>query len=469
MFHLQSMVRLGSATLRWLRTRRARPARVRPSLEFLSDRILPSIDLSGLANPDLSPDKTDPALTRARIIEIPGPAALPPYYDSGASSFSSQELLDLIRAASPTAGLDTPVVTAGALEINGQTVQTLNLRFGSSVTFCLAFGDGAAASPGEPGSAAPSASNLLGGLVDVYSQAGERRFLLDFDGSGRDRLGGPSLSLLLNSAYAAEFAADGPSADHALHGRPSFGDHGPTETQPAAASEGTSPSLAAFLTDGPGGAQIAGGLAAQTADEAGGNATGEVAADAPGDPADVLIAVEPGVPDANADLFNLQKADLAVVPTYVVRDAPAAPAAPAAATQADGRPDLSLSAYVVGLDEAPAGSLSSPCVAAADLVFEQLASKDGGREMGAWRVAAAGLSSDQPESAAETPDAASADVGLRLREWLDALVPRGGKGASVVAAVGLEGLLAYLCLQGWRPGRRVPSPKRRPAVSDKPT
>ena len=60
--------------------------------------------------------------------------------------------------------------------------------------------------------------------------------------------------------------------------------------------------------------------------------------------------------------------------------------------------------------------------------------------------------------------AVSTDVGLRLREWLHALVPQGGKGAAVVAAVGLEGLLAYLCSRGWRPGRRVSSPKRRPAA-----
>ena len=460
MFHLQSMVRLGSATLRWLRTPRARPARVRPSLEFLSDRILPSIGLSGLANPDLSPVKTDPALAEVRIIEIPGAAALPPYHDSGASSISSQQLLDVIQAASPAAGLGRPVATADTLEIDGQTVQVLNLSYGSSVTFRLAFGDGDAAAPGEPDSAATSSSNLLGGLVDVYSQGGESRFLLDFGGSGRDRLGGAPLSLLLNSAYAAESPADGPSADHALRDRTSFDDHGPTETQPAAASEGTSPSLAAFLTDRPSGEQIAGGLAAQTADGAGGDVTGEVAVNAPDDPADVLIAVEPGVPDANADLFNLQKADFAVVPTYVVRDAPAAPAV---ATGADSPTDLSLSAYVVGLGEAPAASRRLPSVAAADRVFEQLASKDGGRQMGAWRLAAAGLSSDRPENAA------SADIGLRLREWLDALVPRGGKGAAVVSAVGLEGLLAYLCWQSWRPGRRVSSPKRRPAAPGQPT
>ncbi len=445
--------------LRWLRARRARPARVQLALEFLSDRILPSIDLAGFANPDLSPDKTDPALAQVRIIETPA-AALPPYNDSGASSVSYQQLLDLIQAASPAAGLGAPVATADTLELDGRTVQVLNLSYGSSVTFRLAFGDDGAQSPGAPESAAMSSSNLLGGLVDVSSQGGDSRFLLDFDRPGRDWLGGPSLSLLLSSAYAAVSASDGPSADHALRDRASFGDHGPTETPPAAGSEGTSSSLAAFLTDRPSGEQIAGGLAAQTADEVGGDATGEVAANAPGDPAVVLIAVEPGVPDANADLFNLQSADLAVVPTYVVRDAPAAPAAE---TQTDLRPDLSLTAYVVGLDEAPPSSRRSPSVAAADRVFEQLASKDGGCEMGAWRLAAASLSSDRPESAA------SADVGLRLREWLDALVPQGGKGTAVVSAVGLEGLLAYLCWRGWRPGRRVPSPKRRPAAPGQPT
>ena len=461
MFHLQSMVRLGSATLRWLRTRRARPARVRPSLEFLPDRVLPSIDLAGLANPDLSLDKADPALSQVRIIETPA-AALPPYPDSGASYISFQQLLDVIRTASPAAGLGTPVVTAGALELDGQTVQILTLRYGSSVQVCLAFGDGDAASPGEPGSAATPSPDLLGGLVHVYSQGGERRFLVDFDRPGPGWFGGPTLSLLLNSAYAA----DGLSSDHALRDRAWFGDHGPTESPPAASFEGTSPSLAAFLTDRPSGEQIAGGLAAPTADEAGGNATGEVAANAPGDPADVLIAVEPGVPDANADLFNLQKADLAVVPTYVVRDAPAAPAAE---TRADGRPDLSLSAYVVGLDEAPASSRRSPSVAAADRVFEELAPMGDGREMGAWRLTAVGSSSDPRWRAAAPPRAVSADVGIRLREWLDALVPQGGKGAAVVAAVGLEGLLAYLCWQGWRPGRRVPSPKRRPAAPGQPT
>ena len=392
----------------------------RPSLELLSDRILPSIGLAGLTNPDLSLDKANRALVQAQIIETPA-AALPPYHDSGTSSLSYRQLLDVIRAASPAAGLGAPVATVGTLELDGQTVQVLNLSYGSSVTFRLAFGDGGAASPGEPGSAAILSSNLLGGLVDVNSQGGDSRFLLDFDRPGRDWFGGPSLSLLLNSAYGAESAEGDFSADHALRDRASFGDHGPTQTQPAAASEGTSPSLAAFLTDRPNGMQIAGGLAAQTAGEAGGNPTGEVAANALGDPADVLIAVEPGVPDANADLFNLQKADLAVVPIYVVRDAPAVPAAE---TRADGRPDLSLTAYVVGLDETQAASRRSPSVAAADWAFAQLASKDGGGEMGAWRLAAAGLSSDRPESTAEPPSTASADAGLRLREWLDALVPR---------------------------------------------
>ena len=268
------------------------------------------------------------------------------------------------------------------------------------------------------------------------------------------------LSLLLNPGYAAESAADGLSPDRALRDRTSFGDHGPTETPPAAVSEATSPSLAAFLTDRPSGEQIAGGRAAQTRDEAGGNATGEVAADAPDDPADVLIAVEPGVPDANADLFNLQKADLAVVPTYAVRDAPAAPAAE---TLADGRPDLSLAAYVVGLDEAPASSRRASSVAAADRVFEQLAPKDDGCEMGAWGLTAVSSSSDWPWGAA-APGAVPAHFGLRLREWLDALVPQGGNVPAAVSMVGLEGLLAYLCWRGWRPGRRVPSPKRRPAA-----
>ena len=205
MFHLQSMVRLGSATLRWLRTRRARPARVRPSLEFLSDRILPSIDLSGLANPDLSPAKTDPALAQVQIIETPA-GALPPYHDSEASSISYQQLLDVIRAASPAAGLGRPVVTTDTLGLDGQTVQILNLSYGSSVTLRLAFDDRGAASPGEPDSAATSSSNLLGGLVDVNSQGGESRFLLDFDRTGRDWFGGSSLSMAAQLRLAPQTA-----------------------------------------------------------------------------------------------------------------------------------------------------------------------------------------------------------------------------------------------------------------------
>ena len=281
MFHLQSMVRLGSATLRWLRTPRARPARVRPSLEFLSDRILPSIGLSGLANPDLSPVKTDPALAEVRIIEIPGAAALPPYHDSGALSISSQQLLDVIQAASPAAGLGRPVATADTLEIDGQTVQVLNLSYGSSVTFRLAFGDGDAAAPGEPDSAATSSSNLLGGLVDVYSQGGESRFLLDFGGSGRVPAGRGAAVVAAQLRLRRRVPRRRPISRPRPAGRSSFDNHGPTETQPAAASEGTSPSLAAFLTDRPSGEQIAGGLAAQTADGAGGDVTGEVAVNAP--------------------------------------------------------------------------------------------------------------------------------------------------------------------------------------------
>src|SRR5262249_35430347 len=182
----------------------------------------------------------------------------------------------------------------------------------------------------------------------------------------------------------------------------------------------TGPSLATFLVGWSGGKQIADGLAEQTANDTRKNGTAEVAVDHPGKPADVLLTVDTVLPDANADLVRLQNADLAIVPTYLVGDAPVAPVAP---PHADERPDLTLTTHVLGLDELPGGV--SRALVSTDPLFELLASADRGRGVEARRLLAeAGVRPDGIE-VCDAPAAAPTDAGLALRQWLDGLLNQG--------------------------------------------
>jgi hypothetical protein len=164
----------------------------------------------------------------------------------------------------------------------------------------------------------------------------------------------------------------------------------------------------------------------------------------------VLLAVETVLPDAGADLVRLQNADLAIVPTYLVDGVPAAPVAP---SRADDRPDLGLTVQVVGLGESPGGG--SRATSSTDLLFEQMA----GWGAEARTPAAAGVPSGgteagdaRPAAASAEPTAAATDAGLAVREWLDGLLRQGEESAAVVPVLAVEGLLAYLCWRGRRPG-----------------
>jgi hypothetical protein len=221
---------------------------------------------------------------------------------------------------------------------------------------------------------------------------------------------------------------------------PTFGRIEPANTAPSASTTGSS--LATFLAGWSGGKLIAGSLAAQTADDAPANGTAEVAVNDPGKPAEVLLTVDTVLPDANADLVRLQNADLAIVPTYLVGDAPVASVAP---PRADERPDLSLTTHVLGLDELPGGV--SCALVSTDQLFEQRASADRGRDVEARRLLAeAGVRPDGIEVG--NAPVAPKEAGLALREWLDGLLNQGGKGTKMIAAMAMEGLLvAYVYRQ----------------------
>jgi hypothetical protein len=429
MFHFLSTVRQP----------RAKPPRSRPSLEPLSDRILPSVHLAGPA-PDalVRIDLSDPESDQLRFVEIPNSDSLLTYWGSGAFSLSAQQMVDILGGPSRVQQLGTPVVARDTVELGGETFPALDLRYGSTLAVNLAFGGDRAGSAGKPGSVVYAP--LLGGLVEVYTDGGERRFLMQYQGAGQDGPDGPPLVPLPD---ALRYLGDGKSTHAAPGDRPALGGQVPTEAVPLA--EPTGPSPPPFIPGWPGGMPVAGGLVEPPADDAWENGAREVAADAPGNPADVLLTVDTVLPDTKADLVRLQNADLTIVPTYVVEDAPAAPAAP---PRADDHSDLGLTARVVGLDESPGGVASVP--SAADRLFEQLAWVGGGHGVEAWRPAAARVQSDGIE-VGDAPHAAPADAGLALREWLDGFLQQNGEGAAVVSALALEGLLAYVCWRGWRP------------------
>jgi hypothetical protein len=467
MFHLQSIVRLGWAALRWLRQpsvrpSRSRPSHSRPSLESLPDRILPRVDLADGMYHNLSQELSDLEPEQMRFMEIPKSGALPTYWECDAFSLSPQQKSDILGGPSRVKQLGTPAIALGTVEFGRETIPTLDLRFGSLVMAYLVFGEEGAGSASEPGSAANTRPSLLGGLVEVYSGEGERRFLMDNRGADRDSHDGRWLTTPLNALH---YLGDVNSKPAALGDRPVLGSRQPTESAPLAETGG--PSLAPFIAGWPGGTQIAGGLAAQGSDDAPVNGMAEVAANAPGNPADVLLAVDTVLPEAGADLVRLHNADLAVVPTFVVGEAPAARVAP---SRADDRPDLGLTAQVVGLDELPGGvgraqSPTDPLFEQMALV-DQMAMVDGGRGVEALRLAAAGVQSggteagDAPPAAARAdPAAAATDAGRALREWLLSLLQQGGAGAALVSVLAFEGLLAYLCSRGWRPGSQVARPQ----------
>jgi hypothetical protein len=400
----------------------------------------------------------DPASAHIRFKEVPESSALLHDWEAGAFSLSQQQMVDIIGGPAGEEQLGTPVVTPGTVELHGETLATLNFGFGSSVQVSLVFGEGGAESADGPGSTAFARTDLLGGLLELHSDGGERLFLMDYGRSDPDRHGASPAERLI----PADLPGNAKSSQLLAGARPAVGGNEPTKTEPLA--ETNCLSLATFIAGCPDGKQIAGGFVSQGADDGGANGTAEVAGNAPGNPADVLFTVDTVLPDAKADLVRMQNADLTIVPTYLVGDAPASPVAP---PRADDRPDLSLSVQVVGLDES-AGDLGRAHLSA-DRLFEQLASVDGEGNVEASSLAAPGVQPDGIEvgdAAHATGDglrmAGLTDGGPALRQWLDGLLQQGGYGAAVVAALGLEGLLAYVIRRGWQRGREVPgaAPRR---------
>jgi len=447
MFHLQTILRLGSAALWWLRQPPVRPSCRRPSLELLPDRILPSIDLVSPVHPDYSLDLAEPGIEHMRFMEVPKSGDLVRYWESGPFSLSAKEMVDIIGGPSHEEQFDTPVVTRGTVEINGEAFATLNLGFGSSVTASFVFAGEGAGSAGNPGSATYDRPLLLGGLLELYADGGERRFLMDYHGSERAWPGASSLFGLLR----AEYTGDNKATQLEPGGRPAVGGPEPTEASPLSGTTG--PSLALFMAGWAGGTQIAGGLSTPSADEAGVNATAEVAVHAAGNPADVLLTVDTVLPDAKADLVRLQNADLAIVPTYVVGAAPATQLAP---PRVDDRPDLGLAAQVVGLDEFPGDGCLTP--ASTDGLFEQLGWADSGRGVAACSLDLGGM---QPgaidvgdEDAAQAQQSAvPTDAAPAFREWLDGLLQQDEKGAAMVPVLALGGLMVFVYWRGLHPDR----------------
>jgi hypothetical protein len=455
MFHLQAILRLGSAALQWLRQPPVRPSCRRPSLELLHDRILPSIDLVSPVHPGYSLDLAEPEIEHMRFMEVPKSGDLLRYWESGIFSLSAKEMFDIIGGPSHAEQFDTPVVTRGTVEIDGKAFATLNVGFGSSVTASFVFAGDGAGSAGNPESATYARPSLLGGLLELYADGGERRFLMDYRGSERAGLGAPTLFGLLSAEHTGDNKATQPWPG----GRPALGGPEPTEAVPLSGTTG--PSLASFMAGWAGGTQIAGGLSTPSADDAGVNAMAEVAVHPPGNPADVLLTVDTVVPDAKADLVRLQNADLAIVPTYVVGAAPATPLAP---PRVDDRPDLGLAAQVVGLDEFPGDGSRTP--SSTDRFFEQLAWADSWRGVAACTLDLGGMQpgavdvGDAAQAAAQAQQSAvPTDAALAYREWLDGLLQQGEKGAVMVPVLALEGLMAFVYWHGLRPDRQGDRPK----------
>jgi hypothetical protein len=453
MFRLHAILRLGSAALRWLWPPPVRQSCRRPSLESLPDRVLPSIDLVSPVHLDYSVELAEPEVAQMRFMEIPNSGPLLQYWESGAFSLSAKDMLDIIGGPSyveEAEQFDTPVVTRGTVEINGQAFATLDVGIGSSVTACFVFAGEGAGSAGNPGSAPYTTRSLLGGLLDLHADGGERRFLMDYRGSEKAERVAASLFGLLSAACTGDNTAAQPGPG----GQPAVGGSEPTGALPLSGTTG--PSLTLFMPGWAAGAQIAEGLSTPAADDAGENAMAEVAVHAPGNPADVLLTVDTVLPDPRADLVRLQNADLAMVPTYVVGNAPATPLA---SPRGDDRPDLDLAAQVVRLDESPGDGSLTP--ASTDRFFEQLAWGDsvrgvaaGGLDLGEMQPGALDVG-DAAQAAAEAQQsAAPTDATSALREWLDDLLQESEKDAVMVPVLALEGLMAFVYWRSLLPDRQ---------------
>jgi hypothetical protein len=415
--------------------------RARLSLEPLSDRVLPSADINPdlLASRNLSQDLVAADCVSLRFVEVPQGASWFPYWEAQQFPISSQQMSDIFGGVSHLEQLGTPSVSGGAVELAGETFPSLLLQFGSSVSITLIGQADVAGAPGGSGPAASSRGVLLGGVVEVNSNGGKRRFLMGRSDMGPNEQATPSLPNELSLANGTQATPSLPNELSLVNSPPSSGGFDPSSSAPSAATTGSS--LATFLAGWSSGNQIASDLlAARVADDSRGNRTAEVAVNNPGNPAAVLLTVDTVLPHAKADLVRLQKADLAIVPTYLVGAASVAPVAP---PRPDEQPDLGLTTHVVGLDEVPPGV--SRAAVSTDRLFELLASADGAHGMEARSLLVEAGVRPEGSEVCEAPAAGAMDAGLALREWLEGVLNQSGNRAEVVATLALEGLLvAYV-------------------------
>ena len=299
-------------------------------------------------------------------------------------------------------------MTRGNLEIDGNAYATLNVEFGSSATASLVFAGEWAASTGGVASAPDARPLLVGGLLELGADLGERRFLMDYRGLERPEFSATARYGLLSTADNGDKAAPpGPG------GRPTVGGLQPPEALPLVGT--TAPSLALFLVGWADGTQIADGLSTASTDNAGTSARADAAAHARGNPADVLLTVDTVLPDVMADLVRLQNADLAMGPTYMVGTPPAAAHAP---PRLDDQPDLGLPVQVVGIDAFPGERSLTPGRGVATRSLDMAAMQSGAVAVG-----------DAAQATAQAQQSAVTDAAPALRQWLDGLVQQGLKGA----------------------------------------
>jgi hypothetical protein len=298
MFHLGAILRVGFAALRRLRQSPVRPSRRRPSLELLPDRVLLSTDLPSPVHSDYSVELAELDTARMRFMEIPASGSLLQYWESGTFSLSAKEIHDIIGLPSRADQLDPTVVTRGSVEIRGEAFPTLDMSFGSSVTARLVFAGEGTGSAGNPGSATSARPDLLGGLLELSADGGERRFLMDYRGLEKPAAGA------LFQVVIAEYTADNKAPQSGPGSQPAIAAPEPVETLPPLGTKGPSPAL--FMAGWAVGTQIAGGLTFPSGDDAGANAMAEVAVLSRANPADVLLTVDTVLPDAKDDLVGRQ-------------------------------------------------------------------------------------------------------------------------------------------------------------------
>jgi hypothetical protein len=341
---------------------RSAPPRLR--LERLSDRTLFSVDLlAGLPYTSLPLNQS--ALSVVSRVETyvltGGNAESAKQTSPGDPGSQAEAVKDSIRSS--LSALAPPVVVAGELTVAAENFPILDFQFGSTAEVVFVFRQPGAAAPQSSGDGLNS--DLLGAGVAVRTQAGDERYFLDFDHFGANTINARFASERYAAAYST--VAPGPSEARATDGSDEITGLGRDS------SPGTRAGAEAFDPSRPDrreGARIADGLAQPEGDSdqkpSDESEKGEVDSEGPDGETTALVMVDWNLPDANEELVPLQKAKLAVVPTFVVGEG-RVPAAAAAAT--DDHQDLSLSVVVVGLEEAPFAVRPTAVEAAADHLF----------------------------------------------------------------------------------------------------